>query len=417
MSARILLITGNYAPEPTGIGKYNGEMMQWLSGQGHDCHVLTTYPYYPHWKIQAPYEKQGRWYTKEVQANLTVYRCPQYIPAAPSGMKRILMDATFFLAAFCRLVLLLFTKKFDVVMVVAPPFHLGFLGLVYKWIRGARLLYHIQDLQVEAARDLQMIRHQGLIRLLFRMERFILHRADLVSSISEGMIRKIAEKAGREIFFFPNWVAVSYFFPIDGRNELKADFGFTANDKVILYSGAIGEKQGLESILEVALTLQADERLKFLICGNGPFRERLVAQTREMGLENVIFFPLQPFERFNRFLNMADVHLVIQKANAADLVMPSKLTTILAVGGLALITANEGTSLHDLVKAHEMGIVVPAEDQQALYEGLLQAINEDSGHITRRAGDYARNYLAIDTIMAAFESTAIKAAKQLSHHP
>lgn len=416
MSERILLITGNYAPEPTGIGKYNGEMMQWLAGQGYDCHVLTTFPYYPHWKIQAPYEKQGRWYKNQVQGNLTVYRCPQYIPAAPSGMKRILMDATFFMAAFFRLLLLLFTRKFDVVMVVAPPFHLGFLGLLYKWIRGARLLYHIQDLQVEAARDLQMIRNQGLIRLLFRMEGFILHRADLVSSISEGMIRKIAEKAGREIFFFPNWVAVNYFYPIEGRNALKADFGFDARDKVILYSGAIGEKQGLESILEVAVTLRADKRLKFLICGNGPFRERLVAQTKEMGLDNVIFFPLQPFERFNRFLNMADVHLVIQKANAADLVMPSKLTTILAVGGLALITANEGTSLHDLVKAHEMGIVVPAEDQQALYEGLLQAINEDSGHITRRAGDYARNYLAIDTIMAAFESTAIKAAKQLSHH-
>jgi colanic acid biosynthesis glycosyl transferase WcaI len=392
-------------------------MMQWLAGQGYDCHVLTTYPYYPHWKIQAPYEKQGRWYRKEVQTNHTVYRCPQYIPAAPSGMKRILTDATFFLAAFFRLLLLLFTKKFDVVMVVAPPFHLGFLGLLYKWIRGARLLYHIQDLQVEAARDLQLIRNEGLISLLFGMERFILHRADLVSSISEGMIRKIAEKSGRAVYFFPNWVAVSHFYPIDDRHALKMEFGFEVQDRVVLYSGAIGEKQGLESILEVAQLLQADDRLKFLVCGNGPFRERLVEKAKEMGLGNVIFFPLQPFERFNRFLNMADVHLVIQKANAADLVMPSKLTTILAVGGLALITANAGTSLHDLVKAHEMGIVVPAEDQQALYEGLLRAINEDSGHITRRAGDYARNYLAIDTIMASFERTAIKAAKQLSHHP
>ncbi|WP_233525687.1 WcaI family glycosyltransferase [Chitinophaga silvisoli] len=411
MSERLLLITGNYSPEPTGIGKYNGEMMQWLAERGYDCTVLTTYPYYPHWQIQPPYTQLGRWYKKEVQQGVTVYRCPQYIPAAPSGMKRILMDASFFMAAFFRLFTLLFTAKFDVVMVVVPPFHLGFLGLLYKWIRGTRLLYHIQDLQIEAARDLQMIRSQWLINTLFRMERFILHRADIVSSISEGMMKKIAAKSGREIFFFPNWVAVSYFFPINERRQLKTDFGFRAEDKVILYSGAIGEKQGLESILEVALAMQDDARLKFLICGAGPYKTTLENKARIMSLQNVFFYPTQPSSHFNRFLNMADIHLVIQKANAADLVMPSKLTTILAVEGLALITANEGTSLYELVRTHEIGIVIQAENQQALYEGLLQAVNEDSGHITSRAGDYARNFLAIDSIMTSFEQGALKASR------
>jgi colanic acid biosynthesis glycosyl transferase WcaI len=81
------------------------------------------------------------------------------------------------------------------------------------------------------------------------------------------------------------------------------------------------------------------------------------------------------------------------------------------VEGLALITANKGTSLYELVTTHKMGIVVQAENQQALYEGLLQAINEDSGHITSRAGEYARNYLAIDSIMTSFEREALKASR------
>lgn len=54
---RILLLGGNYVPEPTGIGKYNGEMMSWLSREGYECGVITSYPYYPFWKAQAPYEK------------------------------------------------------------------------------------------------------------------------------------------------------------------------------------------------------------------------------------------------------------------------------------------------------------------------------------------------------------------------
>jgi colanic acid biosynthesis glycosyl transferase WcaI len=400
MPRRLLLIGVNYAPEPTGIGKYSGEMIQWLANNGYDCTVITAYPYYPQWKVQEPYYKNRHWYKKEVTGNITVYRCPQYIPANPSGKKRIIMDFTFLLSTFLKLFQLLFVKKFEVVISVVPPFHLGLLGVLYKKIRGAKLFYHIQDLQIEAARDLGMIRSAAMIKVLFTMERYIMKQADVISSISEGMIRKIREKTGRDILLFPNWVDVSLFYPLANRASLKTGYGFDITDKVVLYSGAIGEKQGLEAILQTAAKLA---RVKFLICGSGPYKEKL--QAMAAGLQNVIFFPLQPFERFNHFLNMADVHLVIQKANAGDLVMPSKLTTIMAVGGLALVTANSNTCLHAVVQERQIGMVVAAEDQIALDEGIHSAVYNEAGHITRNAREYALNYLAIDKIMVRFEAS------------
>jgi colanic acid biosynthesis glycosyl transferase WcaI len=401
MAQRLLLIGVNYAPEPTGIGKYSGEMIRWLANNGYDCTVITAYPYYPQWKVQEPYFKNRYWYKKETTDNITVYRCPQYIPADPSGKKRMVMDFTFLLSTFFKLLQLLFVKKFDIVMIVVPPFHLGLLGVFYKKIRGAKLFYHIQDLQIEAARDLGMIHSPSLIRLLFKLERYVMKQADTISSISEGMIRKIRQKTGRNIMLFPNWVDVSLFYPLDNRGSLKTEYGFKITDKVVLYSGAIGEKQGLESILYTAATLKD---IQFLICGSGPYKEKLMGMAAEQGLQNVIFFPLQPFERFNHFLNMADVHLVIQKANAGDLVMPSKLTTIMAVGGLAVVTANSDTSLHEVVRAQHIGILVAAEDQLALNEGIHTAVHNEPGHITGNAREYALNYLAIDKIMVRFEA-------------
>jgi colanic acid biosynthesis glycosyl transferase WcaI len=311
------------------------------------------------------------------------------------------MDFTFLLSTFFKLLQLLFVKKFDVVMTVVPPFHLGLLGVLYKKVRGAKLFYHIQDLQIEAARDLGLIHAASFIRLLFKMERYIMKQADVISSISEGMIRKIQQKTGREIVLFPNWVDISLFYPLDNRDSLKTEYGFKLTDKVVLYSGAIGEKQGLEAILHTAAGLKD---IQFLICGSGPYKEKLITMAREQDLQNVIFFPLQPFERFNHFLNMADVHLVIQKANAGDLVMPSKLTTIMAVGGLALITANSDTSLYDVVSEQNIGILVAAEDQLALNEGIRSAVHNEPGHITGNAREYALNYLAIDKIMVRFEA-------------
>jgi colanic acid biosynthesis glycosyl transferase WcaI len=52
---RILVLSSNYYPEPTGIGKFNGEMIEWLSKNGFECGVITTFPYYPYWKTQFPY--------------------------------------------------------------------------------------------------------------------------------------------------------------------------------------------------------------------------------------------------------------------------------------------------------------------------------------------------------------------------
>ncbi len=417
MRKRVLLIGGNFAPEPTGIGKYNGEMMKWLAANGYDCTVITSYPYYPQWKVQEPYDKVKSWYKKEelpVSASadgggkLQVYRCPQYVPAAPSGAKRIMLDFSFALSAFFKVMTLLPRKKFDVVIAVVPPFHLGLLAVLYKKLRGAKVMYHIQDMQIEAARDLQMIKSKKLINVLFGLERYIFKQADIVSSISDGMIRKIHEKAGKDIFFFPNWVDVSLFHPLDNRAELKREFGFSPDDKVILYSGAIGEKQGLESILHAAKKWQHRPELKFLICGSGPYKAKLEEMAKTMGLQQVIFFPLQPFEKFNRFLNMADVHLVIQKANASDLVMPSKLTTILAVGGLALITANPGTSLYELVSRYDMGVLVNAEDQQALDEGISTAVDGNAERMQQHAREYAETYLSIGKIMSRFEEAVVQ---------
>ncbi|HJT74793.1 MAG TPA: hypothetical protein VJ720_12255, partial [Chitinophaga sp.] len=100
-------------------------------------------------------------------------------------------------------------------------------------------------------------------------------------------------------------------------------------------------------------------------------------------------------------------HLVIQKANASDLVMPSKLTTILAVGGLALITANNGTSLHDLVSRYNMGILVNAEDQQALTEGIVRAVQDNVSDIAMNGRSYAETHLAVGKIMSRFEEAVV----------
>ena len=406
------MIGYNFHPELTGIGKYSGEMIRWLAKNGYDCTVITTYPYYPYWKIQEPYSKNKFWYKTEEECfdsggKITIYRCPMYVPAQPSGIKRILLDMSFLISSAFKLLQLLPKTRFNVTCVIAPSFQFGLLGILYKSIRNTKLLYHIQDMQIEAARDLQLIKSPGIINLLLKVERYIFSKADVISSISTGMISRIQVKANKEILLFPNWADIVLFYPIVDKAALKNIFGFKATEKIVLYSGAIGEKQGLEAILQAAIKYTLFEDIKFVICGSGPYKQKLQDLAASLNLRNVIFFPLQPFDKFNQFLNIADVHLVIQKSNASDLVMPSKLTTILAVGGLALITADKGSSLYSLIREHKIGLLIEAENQQAFNAGIHKAISEDNFVINNNARAYAEAHLSIESIMRTFEKTAI----------
>ena len=379
-------------------------MIHWLASQGYECTVVTTQPYYPQWKVQAPYTNKG--YVKESIATngeaITVYRCPQYVPSNPSGKKRLLQEFSFTCSSFVRLLGVLGKKRFDYVLTVVPPFQLGLHALLYKKLRGAKFLYHVQDLQIEAARDLQMIQSKTLINTLFGLESFVMKRSDVVSSISKGMIKKVQAKTGKDVYFLPNWVDLKYFFPMAYTNTLKQAAGFHSSDILVLYSGAIGEKQGLEMILASANRLKAHTQIKFLVCGSGPYKEKLQQQAIDAQLDNVHFLPLQPHNQFNAFLNMADVHLVIQKKGASDLVMPSKLTTILAVGGVALVTAEQGSSLYEVVEENQMGVLVEPENEERFSEALLNLLSTDISAIKRNARHYAEEHLSIDNVLGKY---------------
>jgi colanic acid biosynthesis glycosyl transferase WcaI len=409
MQKRVLLIGGNFYPEPIGIGKYNGEMIEWLTENGYKCTVITSFPYYPQWKVQQPYVKSSFWYKKEVKyykpfydTNISIYRCPQYVPNTPTGLKRILNGLSFFLASLPVIFKLLFEPKYDYVISVVPSFETGLLAILYKSLRGGKFFYHIQDLQIDAARDLKILKSSMLINFLFRVEKYILKHADVVSSVSSGMIEKVHKKCNKKIDFFPNWVDNKVIYPILNKASLKEEFNFKKSDKLVLYSGAIGEKQGLENILFAAKSFLKQKDIQFLICGSGPYLKRLIQLKNELGLNNLTFIPTQPIEKLNKFLNMADLHLIIQKADASDLVMPSKLTNILAVGGVSIVTSKPGSTLHDLIVSNNIGFVVTPENVEALVVAIRQTVHADNQCVSIKALEYANRNFAIGSIIANF---------------
>jgi colanic acid biosynthesis glycosyl transferase WcaI len=151
----------------------------------------------------------------------------------------------------------------------------------------------------------------------------------------------------------------------------------------VLYAGSLGSKQGIELLAEAARLRVCSHNIHFVFCGNGPSRASLMDACTRLG--NTHFLDLQPAERLNELLGMADIHVLPQRADAADLVMPSKLGGMLASGRAVIVTAHAGTALSEAVWGR--GVVVEPGDAAALADAIEQlSMSPDTRELLGSAG-------------------------------
>jgi colanic acid biosynthesis glycosyl transferase WcaI len=369
---RIVVWGINYAPEFTGIAPHSVALCEFLLGRGHDVEMVTSFPYYPTWQKRP--EDCGRLYRTDVVNGVPVHRCWHFVPARVSALKRIFHEGSFVFTSTLRALSL---RRPGVFVVVSPPLLLGVAAWLVGKLKRAPFVFHVQDMQPDAAVGLGMLKQNWFTRALYVLEAFAYRHAARVSGITRGMLATFQGKgvAESKLIYFPNAIDLKNDEPAPQRGEFRNRHGFSANEFLAVYAGNLGVKQGLEVLLDTA-SLVRDQRIRFVICGDGAQRETLAARAREMKLPNFSMLPLQAGRDYRALLVDADICFITQQAGAGNSFFPSKLLGLLAESKPVVTVAAPECELALSLREGNFGVNVPPGQPREL-AGVLDALAID----------------------------------------
>ncbi|WP_100614461.1 WcaI family glycosyltransferase [Confluentibacter citreus] len=364
---KILIIGINYYPEDTAIGLYTTQKAEYLSQNGFEVTVITGFPYYPQWKIRDDYMSKS-FFFKETIKGVKVLRSKQYVPSNPTFSKRIIHLISFTIGNFINLFRV---TKPDIVISIIPFTTSALLGWFLKIRYKSKLWVHIQDFEFDAAIESGLLKgnSEPIFKGLLWIEKKLLSKADVVSTISYGMLNKLKQKANVESYYLTNWIDISLF----DKDFNKPHTYLDSNDFKILYSGNIGTKQNWDIFFDFINEIKDTPNIDVIIVGEGAEKENVI--NRFKPFKFVKHYNLVPFDELPLLLSSADLHVLFQKTDVIDTVMPSKLLGMMASGKPSIVTGNMKSEVATIFNESQGGYYFDGSSVKAITDCILSLID------------------------------------------
>ncbi len=372
---RLLLVSTNYAPEHAGIGPYATQTAEhWAEELACEVHVLTGLPHYPAWRTDPGY--RGVWRVTEQRGGVRVHRRRHTVPSRQTAARRALYELS--ILAHGALAPPRMAPPHAVVAQL-PSLAGGVLAARLARRHRVPFVPVVQDLMGAAAAQSGIRGGDRAARVAAAVESRILRSAALVGVIHESFVAKVAAMGvpRSRIRLVPNWSHVAR--PQRPREETRRRLGWDDSRTVVLHSGNMGLKQGLEVLIETA---RLDPALRIVLMGDGNQRAHLARLAA--GLSNVDFRPPAGTEDFPEVLAAADVLAVTQRASVLDMSVPSKLTSYFAAGRPVLASVADAGGTAQEVRRSGAGALVRPEDPAA-FAAAVHALEREPERAARLA--------------------------------
>lgn len=359
-----LILSNYFHPEPTGSAPPITDLAAWAGELGLRPCVLTARPSYPRSEVYPGYEAGQK--DREVFRGAEVQRVRSVTPRSRGLAGRLAAELSFAVSA-----VLARKRRYGGIICVCPSIFVVLVAPMFRR-RGGRVVAIVHDIQSGLASSLKFGGAGAILTLLRSLERWALNRCDRVVALTDGMASELRTLGvTRPIDILPPQVDVSEITPYPEPSS---------RPPVLLYSGNLGRKQGLDQILALAAELKARGHDAIIhIRGEGSERLELEREAAIAGLDNIRFSDLAPRSDISKALGDSVLHLVPQDPAGARFALPSKVFSIMAAQRAFVATAEPESPLGRVVTRSGGGLCVPAGAAGALTDAVVGLLADAAG--------------------------------------
>jgi colanic acid biosynthesis glycosyl transferase WcaI len=321
---KFLIVSSNFWPEPTGISIYATEIANSLLAQGNEVQVLTGLPHYPWWKVPSKYAH----FVEGVQVynGLTIIRAGHFVPTKMNALLRIHFELSLWWN-LRRVASKWICDEFDAVIAFMPTVAAGIVGEAIAMRLKIPFGLIVQDFSGAGAKQSGLRGGRAISKVAEIVENMVLHSAKRIVVVSSEMLKSILNIGipAENVCFIPNYSAKEILQ--HDKHMARQKFGWDPFDFIVIHTGNIGAKQGLENVIETTKFLKTNTKIKIILVGHGN-REKEI-QEKAAGLSNIQILSLVSEEDYPLLLSAADLLLINERPTQMDMSLPSKLTSYL----------------------------------------------------------------------------------------
>ena len=322
--SRVLLVTTNYWPEPTGIAIYTTDLAESLSANGHHVSVLTSLPHYPWWKVpeEFSYLTEGT----GLHNGVAIIRAKHLVPPKMNALIRMRFESSLWWN-LRRVSKKLIDNDFDAVIACIPTVAAGMVGKKIAGKLGIPFGLIVQDLSGAGAKQSGLRGGSVISKIAHSVEGSALNGADALVVVSHAMLDVVAalDVPGGRITQITNYSARAI-ASVD-KTSARTKFGWAADDFVVIHTGNMGAKQDLGNVVGAADALAGGSHTKIYLVGHGNQEANLKALC--LGKSNIAVLPAVSNADYSALLSAADLLLVNERSTQMEMSLPSKLTSYL----------------------------------------------------------------------------------------
>lgn len=324
--------------------------------------VLTTFPSYPDQKIFQNF-KEKNFVSKKIE--LTRFKT---FPRSKTNLSIILNYITFIINSLSSLLKFLTFKKTDVIFIFCPsPILSAIPAILINKFFNKKIVIWVLDLWPDTIIDLKIVKNKFLIFISKKIVNYIYNNSDLILAQSQTIKKTIQKRTSTECIFFPSWPEEDV-----NRNISKIKI-FEKKNKDFLYivfTGNIGEAQSFETLIKAAKILKKKFKIKWLIVGDGRWKEKFSYLIKKNELNNQIkLFNSVDVSQIKSIFNYSDaLYLSLKNNSTFNKTIPGKLQTYMA-SGKPIIGSISGEA-QKIIKLSNCGFASKAEDYKKLAKNI-----------------------------------------------